>query len=187
MGAAEDDGIGAGGDGGTEYAAKARAGGFGAGLAAFDEFGEAVPGYVFDADAAAELIDDTGVEVAIEGARGGEDGDAAGAGLLGGGFEAGHHADEGHGEGVAQVGDGGGGGRVTGDDDELAAGTYEALGDGEAALADLGGGAGAIGEEGGIGEVDDALMGGDPLEIAEDAKPANAGIEHPNRPGIHRG
>ena len=46
--------------------------------------------------------------------------------------------------------------------------------------------AGAIGKEGGVGEVDDALAGREPAQVAKDAQPADPGIEHADGTRIHR-
>ena len=169
MGAAEDDDVGAVCDRAGEGGADGLAGGRRVHFTAFDQLGEVVADDAVDGGVLAELVDDAGVEVAVEGAGGGEDGDATAARGAGRGFHGGDHADEGHLEELAQIGDRGGGGGVAGDDDELGAGIDEPVGDGEGALAHLAGVAGPVGEEGGIGEVDGALAGGEAAEFAENA------------------
>lgn len=185
MGTAEHDDIGAVGDGLGESGTNGLVCGRRVDFAAFDEFGEVVADDTVDGSARAELVDDAGVEVAVEGARRGEDGDASAAGGARRGLHGGHHADEGQVEEMAEIGDGCGGSGVAGDDDELGVGLDEAMGDGKGALAHFTRVAGAVGEIRGIGEVNGAFAGSEAAEFAENAEPADAGIEHADGSRVH--
>ncbi len=173
-------------DGAREDGPHGGAGRLGHDLAALDQRGEVVSDDAVDDHALAELLHDTVVEVAVEGAGRGEDGDAPAPGGERRGLDARDHAHEGHIEQVAQLGDGGGGRGVAGDDDELRAEVDKPPRDGEGALAHLGGIAGTVGEPGRIGEIDRALARGEAPELTENAQSANAGVEQADRSQVHR-
>lgn len=185
MGTAEHDDIGAFGDGTGENGADGLAGDRRVDFAAFDQLGEVVADHAVDGGARAELVDDAGVEVTVEGAGRGEDGDASAAGGARRRLHGGHHADEGQVEELAKVGDGSGRSGVAGDDDELGVRFDQPVGDGEGTLAHLARVAGAVGEVRGIGEVDGAFAGGEAAEFAENTEPADAGIEHADGSRVH--
>ena len=183
--AAEHHDVGAVGDGGGEGGAHGLVGGGSLDVAALDQLGEVVADDAVDCGGFPELLDDAGVEVAVEGAGRGEDGDAPAPGGARRGLHRRDHAHEGHVEKLAQIGDSGGGSGVAGDDDELRIGIEEPVGEGEGTLAHFAGVAGAVGEVRGIGEVDGAFAGGETPEFSENAEAADAGIEHADGSRIH--
>ena len=93
---------------------------------------------------------------------------------MGAGFD---YADDGDGDGLLDVFEGEGGGGVAGDDEEVGALGLEELcaldgvaGDGLAGL-------GAVGETGGVAEVDVVRAGDEGEQRAEDGEAAEAGVE----------
>ena len=87
------------------------------------------------------------------------------------------YADDGDGEGLLDVFEGEGGGGVAGDDEEFGALFVEELCAGDGVAGDGLAGLGAVGEAGGVAEVDVVGAGDERQQGAEDGEAAEAGVE----------
>jgi len=118
------------------------------------------------------------VGVAFDGAFGADDADALAVGGGEGGGDAGFEdAEDGDAEGGAEGVEGVGGGGVAGDDDGFDALVDQELGVFEGEAADGFWGLGAVGDAGGVAEVDDGFVGEELAEGADDGEAADAGVE----------
>ncbi len=87
------------------------------------------------------------------------------------------YAYDGDGEGVLDVREGEGGGGVAGYDEEVGALVGEEAGAGEGVAGDGLAGFGAVGEAGGVAEIDVVGSGDEGEEGAEDGEASEAGVE----------
>ena len=135
--------------------------------------------------AQAALVAGRGVGVAVNGGRGGHNEDVArfggGLGGVGSGFD---NSDDGHRDGVTNRVQGKSGGSVAGDDEEVGALFVEELcaGDGIAGYGFVG--FGAVGEAGGVAQVDVVGFGDEREKSAEDGETSEAGVEYAYGDGI---
>jgi hypothetical protein len=128
------------------------------------------------------------VGVAFDGAFGADDADALAVGGGEGGGDAGFEdAEDGDAEGGAEGVESVGGGGVAGDDDGFDALVDQELGVFEGEAADGFRGLGAVGDAGGVAEVDDGFVGEELAECADDGEAADAGVEDAEGGGFAAG
>ena len=104
---------------------------------------------------------------------------------LRGGLSAGFdYADDGDGQGLLDVFEGEGGGGVTGDDEEFCALIVEEFCAGDSAAGDGLARLRAVGEAGGVAQVDVVGFGDEREKSAEDGETSEAGVEYAYGDGI---